>query len=79
MSSTKKEGENADYKQDMVVNQFGKDNENFNKFLIVKNFSRQALHASHLGFFHPTLKKNVKFNSKFPDDITNLINFLVKY
>jgi len=61
------------------VNQFGKDKENFNKFLILKNFSRQALHASHLGFFHPTLKKNVEFNSKIPDDISNLINFLVKY
>jgi len=61
------------------VNQFGKDKENFNKFLILKNFSRQALHASHLGFFHPTLKKNVEFNSKIPDDISNLIKFLVKY
>ena len=61
------------------MNQFGKDKENFNKFLILKNFSRQALHASHLGFFHPTLKKNVEFNSKIPDDISNLIKFLVKY
>ena len=61
------------------VNQFGKDKENFNKFLILKNFSRQALHASHLGFFHPTLKKNVEFNSKIPEDISNLIKFLVKY
>ena len=61
------------------INQFGKDKNYFNKFLMLKNFSRQALHASHLGFFHPTLKKNVKFDSKIPDDITNLINFLVKY
>ncbi len=60
------------------INQFGKDRENFNKFLILKNFSRQALHASHLGFFHPTLKKNLKFNSKIPQDISNLIDFLVR-
>ena len=61
------------------VNQFGKDKENFNKFLILKNFSRQALHASHLGFYHPTLKKNVEFNSNLPEDMQNLRNLLLKY
>ena len=27
----------------------------------LKNFQRQALHATHLGFFHPILKKNMEF------------------
>ena len=61
------------------ISKYGLDKKNFNKFLILKNFSRQALHATHLGFFHPTLKKNVEFNSKIPEDISNLIKFLVKY
>jgi len=61
------------------INQFGKNKEYFNKFLILKNFPRQALHASHLGFFHPSLNKNLKFNSNIPEDISNLMNMLVKY
>ena len=28
----------------------------YNKFLILQNFSRQALHAYHLGFKHPKTK-----------------------
>ncbi len=39
----------------------GKDKNTFNKFMILKNFERQALHAYHLGFDHPTLKKKGKF------------------
>ena len=61
------------------INQFGKNKENFNKYLILKTFSRQALHATHLGFFHPKLKKNLEFNSEIPEDISNLLNLLVKY
>ena len=61
------------------VNQFGKDKNTFNKFLILKNFNRQALHASHLGFIHPKYNKTVKFNSKLPEDIANLLDLLVKY
>ena len=38
MSSTKKEGENADYKQDMVVNQFGKDGKVIRKYKFIGAF-----------------------------------------
>tara|TARA_Y100001970_G_scaffold1388_1_gene1670 strand:+ start:5112 stop:6083 length:972 start_codon:yes stop_codon:yes gene_type:complete len=61
------------------INKYGLDKGNFNKFLILKNFQRQALHATHLGFFHPTLKKNMEFNSKLPEDMCNLLNLLLKY
>ena len=61
------------------ISKFGLDKKNFNKFLILKNFPRQALHATHLGFFHPTLKKNVEFSSNLPEDMENLLNLLLKY
>jgi 23S rRNA pseudouridine1911/1915/1917 synthase len=61
------------------ISKYGLDKKNFNKFLILKNFERQALHASHLGFFHPILKKNIEFNSNLSEDIKNLINLLLKY
>ncbi len=47
--------------------------------MILKNFKRQALHAVHLGFIHPKQDKKMEFNSKLPEDITNLLNLLVKY
>ncbi len=58
---------------------FGKKKETFNKFLILKNFERQALHAYYLSFYHPNLKKTLKFTTDLPEDISNLINLLVKY
>ena len=61
------------------ISKHGLDKKNFNKFLILKNFQRQALHAVHLGFFHPTLKKEMQFNSKLPEDMTNLLDLLLKY
>jgi len=61
------------------ISRYGLDKKNFNKFLILKNFQRQALHATHLGFFHPTLKKNVEFNKELPEDMENLLNLLLKY
>ena len=61
------------------VNQFGKNKDTFNKFMILKDFQRQALHAVHLGFIHPKQDKKMEFNSKLPEDITNLLNLLVKY
>ena len=61
------------------ISKFGLEKNNFNKFLILKNFSRQALHATHLGFYHPTLKKNVEFNSNLPNDMQNLIDLLLKH
>ena len=61
------------------ISKFGLDKNTFNKFLILKNFSRQALHATHLGFYHPTHKKNVEFNSNLPNDMQNLIDLLLKH
>jgi len=61
------------------VNQFGKNKDTFNKFMILKNFGRHALHAMHLGFIHPKQNKKMEFNSKLPEDITNLLDLLVKY
>ena len=61
------------------MNKFGKDQNHFNKFLILKNFDRQALHANHLGFYHPKSNKYLKFNSNLPEDMQNLLDFVVKY
>ena len=61
------------------LSKYGLDKKNFNKFLILKNFQRQALHATHLGFFHPILKKNMEFNAKLPDDMANLLNLLLNH
>ncbi len=61
------------------INQYGKAKSTFNKFLILKNFNRQALHASHIGFIHPTQKKIMQFDSKLPEDMGNLLDLLLKY
>ena len=61
------------------INQYGKDKKTFNKFMILKNFERQALHAYHLGFSHPSSKKWMDFNVDLPEDFKNLIELLVKY
>jgi len=61
------------------INKFSKNAETFNKFLILKNFERQALHAFHLSFIHPVTKKSMEFLSEFPLDIKNLLDFLLKY
>ena len=61
------------------MNKFGKNQDAFNKFLILKNFNRQALHAFHLGFIHPKSKKYIEFNSNLPQDMQDLLNFVVKY
>ncbi len=61
------------------VNQYGKDKKTINKFMILKNFERQALHAYHLGFNHPSLKKRMDFDVDLPQDFKNLIDLLVKY
>ena len=61
------------------INKFGKNKETFNKFLILKNFQRQALHAYHIGFIHPITKKYLEFESELPKDLKNLLDLLVKY
>ena len=45
-------------------------------FNLLKSFPRQALHAKHLSFFHPTTNEKISFESELPDDINNLINIL---
>jgi len=61
------------------VNQFGKNKETFNKFLMLKNFSRHALHAFHLGLKHPKSNKYLEFNNELPLDMKNLLNLIIKY
>ena len=61
------------------INQFGRDKNTFNKFMILKNFNRQALHAYHLGFDHPTSNKRMNFDIEIPEDFKNLIELLLKY
>ena len=39
-----------------------------------RGLNRQALHAKTLGFFHPTTKKFMEFNSELPQDMKGLIN-----
>ena len=61
------------------INQFGKNKETFNKFLILKNFSRQALHAYHIGFKHPRTNNYLEFNNEIPIDMQNLLDLIIKY
>ena len=61
------------------TNKYGKDKKNFNKFLLLKNFYRQALHASTIGFNHPSTKKYLEFKSELPGDMFKLLEFVVKY
>jgi len=61
------------------INRFGKNKDTFNKFLILKKFERQALHAYHLGFLHPISNQYLKFDSEFPEDMKNLLDLLLKY
>jgi 23S rRNA pseudouridine1911/1915/1917 synthase len=61
------------------INQFGREKDSFNKFLILKNFSRQALHAYHLGFKHPKTNIYMEFNNEIPVDMQNLIDLITKY
>lgn len=39
---------------------------------VVKSFSRQALHSSHLEFQHPFTHEWLSFDAELPDDMTNL-------
>ncbi|MDE2500715.1 MAG: RluA family pseudouridine synthase [Alphaproteobacteria bacterium] len=42
-------------------------------FAAATNFPRQALHAYILGFQHPSLHKTLRFESKWPADLSSLI------
>ncbi len=61
------------------VNHYSKNKDMFNRFLILKNFPRQALHAYYLDFVHPTNKKHLKFKCDIPIDMKDLLDILVKY
>jgi 23S rRNA pseudouridine1911/1915/1917 synthase len=61
------------------TNQFGRNKETFNKFLILKNFPRHALHAYHLGFKHPSTNKYIEFKNDLPLDMRDLLDLIVKY
>ena len=50
---------------------------NQNIFNLLKSFPRQALHAKHLSFFHPTTNEKMSFESELPDDINSLISFFI--
>jgi len=61
--------------------QYGKKNVKFKKinkeFLLnLSALNGQALHATSLGFIHPTKKKWVNFESKLPYDFKKLLNLL---
>jgi len=45
-------------------------------FAAASNFPRQALHAYILGFQHPTLHKTMRFESRWPADLAELISAL---
>ena len=42
----------------------------------IGNFSRQALHASVLGFVHPVSDEKLRFEAPLPDDFSNLLGDL---
>ena len=42
----------------------------------INNLERQFLHAGFLGFDHPVTKKRVKFSSKLPKELSNILNKL---
>jgi 23S rRNA pseudouridine1911/1915/1917 synthase len=45
-------------------------------YKVVTDFPRQALHAFLLGFQHPSLHKTLRFESKYPDDMAELLKAL---
>ena len=56
---------------------FRKINKKFEK--ILSNFDRQALHAKSLGFLHPTKNRSMNFESKLPQDLKKMLDFLEKF
>ncbi len=52
------------------------------KNIIYKDFvsiERQALHAKTIGFYHPTKKKYMSFESELPKDFSELLDGLEKF
>ena len=67
----------GDKKYGKKKKKFKKINLRFEK--ILSSFDRQALHAKSLGFFHPTRKKFLNFDSKLPSDFKKILDFLDKF
>ena len=44
---------------------------------VIRNFSRQALHARRLSFVHPASKQNCSFESDIPQDFQQLLDTLI--
>lgn len=40
---------------------------------------RQALHGKHLEFYHPVLKKRMRFTAEIPDDIKTVLDMIREY
>tara|TARA_B100000029_G_C17480439_1_gene925345 strand:+ start:43 stop:1023 length:981 start_codon:yes stop_codon:yes gene_type:complete len=57
--------------------QFKKIDKDFHK--ILTNFDRQALHAKSLGILHPTKNKIINFESKLPQDLKKMLDFLENF
>lgn len=55
---------------------YGRVNGQLSKVLKELDFTRQALHAEHLGFIHPVSQKLVSFSSNFPADFEELLTRL---
>ena len=71
------------YKKTPLIgdNQYGKKNIKFKKinkkfFELQSSLKGQALHAKSLGFVHPSSEKWIYFESKLPNDLEKLLNFL---
>ena len=45
----------------------------------IQNLNRQFLHASTLGFKHPTSGNDIEFTSNLPKDLNKLLKILKKY
>jgi 23S rRNA pseudouridine1911/1915/1917 synthase len=40
---------------------------------LLKNLTRQALHAKTLGFIHPTTSQYLEFDTELPEDMSNIL------
>ncbi|WOF45305.1 RluA family pseudouridine synthase [Sphingopyxis indica] len=55
---------------------YGRARKPLSDVLKARNFTRQALHAAHLGFIHPVTGNKVALDSEIPADMRELINEL---
>jgi len=47
--------------------------------LVIKNFKRQALHASNLELMHPVENRTINWQAPLPEDFTNLLQAIRSY